>query len=202
MRPPPQSMGPSLRHTIDVAQYLEACPAEATTTGTFFQNVRDAVVKRTGSSSPALLNGVTTDRWTAFLHYPLRDFMRLAVNAAGILHPHEPLAEGLRRVAWNTYPSFASTVAGRIVLFAFGEKLSHVIQATPRIFAVTVPGMEVTPIENTERSSRMEFRGVYCFADSFMRGVIEGAIWSHGYEPNVTVTLRTRPSDAEFFACW
>jgi uncharacterized protein (TIGR02265 family) len=145
---------------------------------------------------------VTTDRWTPFLSYPLRDFMHLAVNAAGILHPSEPLAEGLRRVGWLAYPSFASTMAGRIVLFAFGEKLEHVVQATPRIFAVTVPGMEVTIVDRGPRHARMRFQRVYCFADCFMRGVIEGTVWCHGFEPNITVTLDSRPSDAEFFAQW
>jgi uncharacterized protein (TIGR02265 family) len=202
MRPPPLSMGPSLRHTIDVAQFIKACPAESTTTGTFFQHVREAVVKRTGSAPAALFKGLTAERWTPFLQYPLRDFMHLAVNAAGILHPHEPLAEGLRRIGWLAYPSFASTMAGRIVLFAFGEKLEQVVQATPRIFAVTVPGMEVTILERTERRALLQFHGVYCFADCFMRGVLEGSIWCHGFEPNVTVTVGIRPSDADFDTRW
>jgi uncharacterized protein (TIGR02265 family) len=195
-------MGPSLRDSIDVAQFVKACPAESTTTGTFFQHVREAVVKRTGAVPATLLKGLTTERWTPFLSYPLRDFMQLAVNAAGILHPNEPLAEGLRRVGWLVYPSFASTMAGRIVLFAFGEKLAHVIQATPRIFAVTVPGMEVTILDRGDRHARMRYQGVYCFADTFTRGLIEGCIWCHGYEPKVTVTVETRPSDAVFLAEW
>jgi uncharacterized protein (TIGR02265 family) len=202
MRPPPHALGQSLRHSIDVAQFVKACPAESMTTGTFFQHVRDAVVKRTGGVPSTLLKGVTADRWTPFLSYPLRDFMHLAVNAAGILHPSEPLAEGLRRVGWLAYPSFASTMAGRIVLFAFGEKLVHVVQAAPRIFAVTVPGMEVTLLDRGDRHARMRYLGVYCFADCFMRGVIEGTIWCHGFEPDVTVTLESRPSDAEFLARW
>jgi uncharacterized protein (TIGR02265 family) len=164
--------------------------------------VREQVVKRTGSVPAALLKGLATDRWTPFLSYPLRDFMHLAVNAAGILHPNEPLAEGLRRIGWLAYPSFASTMAGRIVLFAFGEKLEQVVQATPRIFAVTVPGMEVTILERSDRYARLQFHAVYCFADCFMRGVLEGAIWCHGFEPKVTVTVGARPSDADFDTRW
>jgi uncharacterized protein (TIGR02265 family) len=195
-------MGPSLRHTIDVAQLIQACPVESTTTGTFFQHVRDAVVKRTGALPSTLLKGLTTDRWMPFLQYPLRDFMHLAVNGAGILHPHEPLAEGLRRVGWLAYPSFASTMAGRIVLFAFGEKLEQVVQATPRIYAITVPGLEVTIVEQGERHVRIQFRRVYCFADAYMRGVLEGTVWCHGFDPSITVTVGARPSDAEYVAHW
>jgi hypothetical protein len=88
------------------------------------------------------------------------------------------------------------------VLFAFGEKLEQVVEATPRIFGVTVPGMEVTILERGDRHARLRYRGVYCFADCFMRGVLEGCIWCHGFEPNITVTLESRPSDAEFFARW
>jgi uncharacterized protein (TIGR02265 family) len=202
MRPPPHSMGPSLRQSIDVAQSIKACPVESTTTGTFFQHVREAVAKRTGGIPGTLLKGMTTDRWTPFLQYPLRDFMQLTVNAAGILHPHEPLAEGIRRIGWLAYPSFASTMAGRIVLFAFGEKLEQVVQATPRIFAVTVPGVVVTILGQSERRALLQFRGVYCFADCFMRGVLEGSIWCHGFEPQVIVTTGARPSDAEFDTRW
>ena len=38
--------------------------------------------------------------------------MHLVVNAARILHPKEAISEGMRRVGWLAYPSFAATMGG------------------------------------------------------------------------------------------
>jgi uncharacterized protein (TIGR02265 family) len=202
MRPPPLTLGSSLSQPVDVAESINACPVESTTNGTFFQHVRDAVSKRRGTIPAELMKDVSSDRWTPFQQYSLRDFMHLTVNAASILYPNEPTAEALRRIGWLAYPTFASTMGGRIVLYAFGEKVPQIIKAAPRIFAVTVPGMEVTVLDQGDRHARLHFQGLYTFPDCYMRGVLEGAVWCHGFDPDVTVTIGDRPSNAEFLMRW
>src|SRR5436190_4974144 len=87
-----------LSQPIDVDQYLRACPASATTLGTFFHHVRQAVWEEVGHVPKSLLAGLSRERWISFRQYGLREFMLLAVNAARILHASEPLGEGLRRL--------------------------------------------------------------------------------------------------------
>jgi uncharacterized protein (TIGR02265 family) len=200
MRSVPESLGPSLGHAVDVERYLKACPLDESTQGTFLQYIRDAVVDRLGSAPAKLFEGLPRDRWLPFLKYPLRELMQLAVNAARILHPKLPISEGLRRVGWFAYPSFAATMAGRVVLFAFGETFADVIRSVPKAYAICVPEAQVTLTLQTERHFRLEFRGVHCFVDTYHRGVIEGAIWCHGFDSSVAVNAGSRLCDADMAA--
>jgi uncharacterized protein (TIGR02265 family) len=202
MRSVPESLRPSLSHGIEVERYLKACPADENTQGTFLQYIRDEVVKRTGSAPPKLFEGLPRDRWIPFLKYPLRELMHLAVNAARILHPKQPLSEGLRRVGWFAYPSFAATMAGRVVLFAFGETVDDVIRSLPKAYSICIPKAEVSVKVHKDRHLHVELRGVHCFVDTYQRGVLEGAIWYHGFQPSVEVTPGPRLCDADLVADW
>ena len=200
MRSVPESLGPSLNQAIDVERYLKGCPADESTQGTFLQYICDEVVKSLGSAPAKLFEGLPRDRWLPFLKYPLKELMHLVVNAARILHPKQPLAEGLRRVGWFAYPSFAATMAGRVVLFAFGETLDDVVRSVPKAYKICVPEAQVSLTAHKEHHFRLEFRGVHCFVDTYHRGVIEGAIWSYGFEPSVAVTPGKRICDADMVA--
>jgi uncharacterized protein (TIGR02265 family) len=202
MRSVPESLGPSLGHAVDVERYLKACPLDEQTQGTFLQYIRDEVVKRHGSVPPKLFDRLPRDRWLPFLKYPLRELMHLVVNAARILHPKQPLAEGMRRIGWFAYPSFAATMAGRVLLFACGETLDDVVRSGPKAYSVCVPEAQVTLTLQAQRHFEAELRGVHCFVDTYHRGVVEGAIWCHGFEPRVVVTTGSRISDADMVADW
>jgi uncharacterized protein (TIGR02265 family) len=191
-----------LRDDIDVDLYVRSCPPNAATQGTFFRHVRDAVVAKTGDVPASLMRGLTERSWAPFLKYPLRDFMHLAVNAARILHADQPLAEGLRRVGWLAYPSFASTMAGRIVLLAFGDSLEDVVKATPQAYAITLPSAMVGVKKLGERRYVLEFRDTYSFVDTYHRGVIEGAARAHGFEAKIQVHRKSRQCDADFEGGW
>jgi uncharacterized protein (TIGR02265 family) len=202
MRSAPDSIGASLSYAVDIERFLKACPPDESTQGTFLQYIRDEVVKRMGAAPAKLFEGLPRERWLPFLKYPLRELMQIVVNAARILHPKLPLSEGMRRVGWFAYPSFAATMAGRVVLFAFGETLEDVIRSVPKAYAVCVPEAQVTLTSHLERHFKLEFRGVYCFVDTYHRGVIEGAIWCHGFDPVVEVTAGSRICDANMVADW
>jgi uncharacterized protein (TIGR02265 family) len=191
-----------LRHGIDVEQYICACPDDAVTLGTFFQHVRDVVIRKTGSAPANLTRGVPAHHWVPFLKYPLVDFMHLAVNAAGILHADQPLAEGLRRVGWLAYPSFAATMAGRIVLRAFGDTLEDVVRAAPKAYRIAVPSATITVKNLGPRRYIFEYRNAYSFVDTYHRGVLEGAIRAHGFDPKVEVRILGRTCDADFEGGW
>jgi uncharacterized protein (TIGR02265 family) len=202
MRSVPESIRPSLSHGIDVERYLKACPMDESTQGTFLQGILDEVIRRTGAAPPKLFDGLPRDRWLPFLKYPLRELMHLVVNAARILHPKQPISEGLRRVGWFAYPSFAATMAGRVVLFAFGEAVEDVVRSLPKAYSICIPEAEVLVKAHKDRHLHLELRGVHCFVDTYHRGVLEGALWYHGCQPTVEVTPGTRLCDAELVAHW
>ena len=202
MRSVPESIRPSLAHRIEVERYLKACPLDETTQGVFLQYIRDEVVKRMGSAPSKLFEGLPRDRWVSFSKYPLRELMHLVVNAARVLHPKQPLAEGIRRIGWFAYPSFVATMAGRVVLFAFGDTVEDIVRSLPRAYSICVPDAEASVKEYNGRHLRVELRGVHCFVDTYHRGVLEGALWYHGFEPSVEVTAGPRLCDADLVADW
>ena len=198
---PIEHSGPKLTHEVDVERYLRACPPDATTQGTFFKFLREAIEKEFGAD-PRLLTGLQNTDWVAFRKYPLREFMQLSVNAARIAHGQEAISEGLRRIGWLAFPSFAATMAGRVVLFAFGERLEDIISALPKAYSVAVPGTVVETEELGSRLYRITMRNVYNFVDTYHLGVLEGAVLKLGYQPRITVQVGARLCDAVFEGGW
>jgi uncharacterized protein (TIGR02265 family) len=193
--------GPKLTHDIDVDRHLRACPSESTTQGVFFRYIRDSIEADFGAS-PRLLAGLETADWMAFRKYPMRDFIRLSVNAARIAHTGEALSEGLRRLGWLAFQSFSTTMAGRVVLFAFGERLENMISALPKAYAVSVPGAVIETEELGPRRYRITMKNLYNFVDAYHLGVLEGAILAMGFQPTITVRAGDRLCDAIFEGGW
>lgn len=193
--------GPKLTHDVDVDRYLRACPARSTTQGTYFRYLRDAIEADFGAD-PRLLAGLETADWLAFRKYPMRDFMRLSINAMRIAHAGEASSEGLRRLGWLAFPSFSATMAGRVVLFAFGERLENVIRALPRAYAVSVPGAVIETEELGPRRYRITMKNLYNFVDTYHLGVLEGAVLAMGFQPVITVRAGDRLCDAVFEGGW
>ena len=167
----------------------------------FFDYVQELVVSEVGEQA-RLYDGLHNRRWLPFHNYPLTDFMRFAHNAACVAYPSVPTGEGLRRIGWRSFPAFAATMAGRVVLFAFGQKLEHVVESTPRSYAITLPGAVVKARRIREQHFEFEMRNVHSFVDTYHVGVIEGAIRELGGQPQITVRNRTRRCDADFDVRW
>jgi uncharacterized protein (TIGR02265 family) len=140
-------------------------------------------------------------RWIAFKTYPLRDFMRLAVNAARILHDSVPLSEGLRRLGRTAFPSLRATMAGRVVLFALGNRLEDAFRNAPKAYKLVLPQAEVT-VDVGDHRGRIELRGVYNFPTAYHFGVFEGTIAEHGFQPHIRTLPGGRWCDASFDVTW
>jgi uncharacterized protein (TIGR02265 family) len=193
--------GPKLTHDVDVDRYLRACPPSATTQGTYFRYLRDSIEAAFGAN-PRLVEGLETTEWVAFRKYPMRDFMLLSINAARIAYAGEALSEGLRRLGWLAFQSFSATMAGRVVLFAFGERLENVIWALPKAYAVSVPGAVIETEELGPRRYRITMKNLYNFVDTYHLGVLEGAVLAMGFQPAINVTVGEKLCDAVFEGGW
>jgi uncharacterized protein (TIGR02265 family) len=207
---------PILDRDVDLGAYLEACPPTATTRGTFFQHVRDRVLERegvrAGSTNPQscapgvdgrwLYEGVSERVWSPFTRYPLRDFMKLAYNAATLLYPQVPTAEGLRRIGWLSYESFRATTAGRVVLFAMGQRLEDVLSMAPAAYRIALPSAVVRMSRIDARTFHFELSNVHSFLDSYHYGVIEGACVAFGHQPQVVLEPGNRLCDGEAQVSW
>lgn len=187
---------------VDVEERIRLCPASNQTRGTYFQFVVDYVERATGRAPTSLFDGLTQRRWVAWSGYPLREFMHLAVNAARLATPDVPLGDGLRRIGWTAYPSFASTMAGRVVMYAFGEDIEAVLETAGRAYAVSLPGSNVTSERIEARHFRIAMRQVHSFADTYQLGVVEGALRARGLRPTLMIRRHPRPSDLDIDVRW
>ncbi len=200
---PESDFGPvELDVDVPLDAYLRECPAIATTRGIFFQYVAELARDADGVIDERTFAGIKDRRWVPFKSYPLRDFMRLCHNAAKLVHPTLSTGEALRRIGWLCYPSFAATMAGRIVLFAFGMKLDEVLLAAPRTYEHALSGASARVTRVGVRHFRAELRSVYSFAAAYHVGVVEGTIRAFGYVPEVRVRLSSRRSDIDLDIRW
>jgi uncharacterized protein (TIGR02265 family) len=193
---------PTFRANVDLEASLDRCPKWATTKGTFFTYLIDHVRDRLGSEPEGLYEGTKRSRWVPFAGYPLRDFMRLAHNAARLVHPKEPTQEGLRRMGWISYSSFAATMAGRVVLFALGDRLEDVIRTSPKAYALALPGASVEATRLRDGHYRYALRGAYSFVDCYHYGVLEGAVRAFGINATLRLRQLERAGDADFDVQW
>lgn len=93
-------------------------------------------------------------------------------------------------------------MAGRVVLFAFGERLENMVNAIPKVYAITVPGSHVEVETVRPAVYRFLYRGVHSFVDTYHLGVLEGAVLEMGFTPRISVRTGQRICDADFEGGW
>jgi uncharacterized protein (TIGR02265 family) len=193
---------PSWADDVPLDRYLASCPESAETRGTFFQHVCDLIHAEIGAIPEETFRGLSQRRWLPFQSYPLREFMRLAYAGAKLVYPRLSQSDGLRRIGWRSYPSFADTMAGRVVLFALGDQLEDVVRACPKAYAIGLPGATVSTREIAPQHWHFELRDVHSFADSYHYGVLEGAVLAFKRVPDIRIRRLARLSDADFEVRW
>jgi len=193
---------PKWTDEVPLKPYLDACPDSATTRGTFFLHVHDHVTRELRAAPDALFEGVPRRRWLPFHSYPLREFMRLAHNGARLAFPRMAVSDGLRHLGWMSYPSFAATMAGRVILYAFGNELEDVLRAAPKAYGVGLPGATMRMREIAPARWRVELRDVHSFVDSYHYGVLEGAVRAFSHTPRIRMRKGPRLCDADFDVRW
>ncbi len=183
---------PDFAAPLDVDACIARCIPAATAKGMFLTAAAELGRRAAPSRMDQVFEGVTARRWMPFLEYPLRDTMRLIVNAGKLRWPHEPARERLRRVGWTAYPTFAESMAGRVLVGMTSKDLAGKFGAVTKAFSLSVSHARVTPRRIGDRHWHFDYDHVYCFLDSYHVGVLEGLVRAHGHEPGVRIHL-TRP---------
>jgi uncharacterized protein (TIGR02265 family) len=188
---------PSFTADLDVDGYIARTPEAATTKGMFLTSCAELARRAAPSRADEVFAGVTARRWTAFLDYPLRDQMRLTANAARLRWPNEPVREGLRRIGWTAYPTFAASMAGRVVLGVVGSNLEAKLSVLSRGMEVSVSHAQIRATRLESRHWRVDYAKVFSFLDSYHVGLLEGAARAHG--ETLAVRIRAASPDAATF---
>src|SRR5689334_16994743 len=92
----------------ELEAWIGETPPEATVKGMYVETLL-TMLRRRGAPSP------TDKRYFAFKDYPLRELMRLMVDAIGVLYPELSPREGMIALGRLAFPTLTSTTIGKVI---------------------------------------------------------------------------------------
>ena len=193
--PPPGFVKVDMRAPLDVDAYLAHCPAEATVKGMILTGVLKKLEKR-GVKVPAHFGP-----FQPFKTYPLRDHMRLTVEAAQLAFPTLPVREALRQLGNTTYPEVLETLIGKVVFGALGKDPGAILKLSAKAYAIVGSQAQVRVLDSGKNFVHNHVKGAYGFLDSFHVGVAEGVFIACG-RPGEVFQKALSLSEAETYMEW
>lgn len=185
---------PDFNEPLDADERIARAPEDGSVRGLFLQIVADELAAR---GKPPL----GARQYSGFARYPLREYMKLVVAAAPLLHPGLPLREGLRRIGRAVYPAFKDTMAGSAIFAFAGRDFARVAGLAQKAYGVAVAPGEVSVREPGPRHVVVELRQIYNFPDCLQVGVWEGAMGVCGAEGQVQIKVHS-VCDVDFEIQW
>lgn len=137
-----------------------------------------------------------------FTDYPMDEARALLLECAQRMYPHEPRNEGLRRLGWIIFPTFLSTMVGRVIFGALGNDVHAVLRSASRGFEVSISEGRYEVIELADRGAHVRVRDFRLFPDSFLVGVFEGALAHYGYADAKVTPKPLNPGDFDYHLAW
>jgi uncharacterized protein (TIGR02265 family) len=188
---PPDFGPPDYRSPIDLAEHLARVPPHATGKGMFLGKLFDELDER-GIARP------TQERFLPFHDYPLTRCLELNLQVARLLHPRVPDREALRRVAWRSFTTFASSIVGRVVFGAVGRNPIDVLSLATRALPMTTNVGDYTLESIDHQHAILHVHEGYLFVEPFGAGMVEGVFSACEHDGEVLVK-RTSPTSCSFF---
>jgi uncharacterized protein (TIGR02265 family) len=193
--PDPGFVVPDWNAPLDTGAQIALTPESGVIKGLFFQDILDMC-----AAGQATLPGARP-RYLPFIDYPMREYMTLLVTAAGVLHPREPLRNGLRRLGRFAYPTLAGTLIGRAIFGIAGHDFGLILSLASRAYGVSLKPGEVTLVERAAGRGVLQLRELWNFPDTYQVGVIEGGLIAVGLRGKVLVRVLS-PCDVDFEVTW
>ena len=159
---------PSWSAPLDAEACIRRTPEDIGVRGLFFQllvNEAAAAGKAAGMA-----------QYSSFVHYPMREYMRVAVDVAGVLFGDVPLRAALRDLGSRIYPAFKRNMAGAALFAAAGNDFSKVADLAGRAYSISITRGGVSTKLLGNKRVLVQLRGIYNFPDCLQVGVWEGAL--------------------------
>lgn len=158
-----------------------------------------ALVKELASHGQHLTNRAS---FRDFGDYPLALAKEMLDETAQRLYPQERKSEALRRVGWIIYPTLLSTMVGRVIFGSLGDDFPAVLRIASRGFEVSISRGSYEPIRIGERDAHVRVRDFPLYPESFLLGVVEGALARYNFEDGRVIVRKLSASDCDFFLEW
>lgn len=186
---------PNWQAPLDPQKALLAIAETATITGMFLEPIAKEARRRRIALPSA------RERYVAFRFYPLREHVRLLIEACAEFYPDRPLRLAMRSLGRAAPAALLTSTLGRASVGSAQGTLA-IIEAMAKSYAVNLPGSNVVLLEPSKHDCIVRLSGVPYFLDSHQVGVFEGVLRYAGIKDG-SVLLRSHSStDADLLCRW
>lgn len=179
---------------LDVSVYADAALPTATIKGMFPAGVLEACKARGKPLASA------RERYVAFQDYPVREWVLVLAEAAGVLFPRVSQRLALRKLGRGTHDAYVKSMVGKIMLGATNDFPSALV-ATAKSYVIVMPPSRVDVVSLESHRAVLRLTDVANFIDSHHVGVFEGIARASGVRVDVKVRLDSI-SSGEFLLTW
>jgi uncharacterized protein (TIGR02265 family) len=195
----PTYLPPAWDAPLDGATYLREVPSTARIKGMFTAALVTEAKRRNVVLTKA------SEKYHAFLDYPLTGHMEVCLEAAEVFYPGVAVRRGLRRLGRGACATFLQSTIGRTVLggwldqSAVPRAMAALARAYPIAFTHPSPVFEVS--DPSESSCVVRLTDFWTFLDSHQIGILEGVCAACGVRADVTVWTEGL-ARGEFLVSW
>lgn len=153
---------------FELSQYVEVVPSGATIKGLFFTDLAKQVQKA----------GKTLrlpEDYAAFKDYPLREYMKVCIDAAQAVHPTTTTRRALGKLGRSVFPTFVGTLSGKVLMGVMGNDLVSIMKVMNKAASMTMNCGQVETVEASPGKAVLRLKDIY-FTDTYQVGVFEGIL--------------------------
>jgi uncharacterized protein (TIGR02265 family) len=180
---------------LEFENFILSTPEKATVKGMYVESFLRTFDQRN-------LPRPSTQRYVTFKDYPLRDYMRMLLDACPVLYPGCSLREGLKRQGRLVYPTLLDSTVGRVIFAIAGRNWQMALPLASRGWEISLKPGSAHLFDVTPKSAVLALRDIYNFADTYQVGIMEGAMETFLIEGTVVPRLQKRACDVDLVMQW
>jgi uncharacterized protein (TIGR02265 family) len=184
-----------LDQKAELESWISETPSDASVKGMYVESLFSMLTGK-GSARP------TDKRYLSFKDYPLRELMRLMVDATEVLYPEASPREGMMALGRLAFPTLVSTTVGKVIFSIAGNNWVRALNLVTKAYEVSIKPGTASVKDLTETSARIELREIWNFGDSYQVGVFEGAMEHFGVRGSVRPVRVGRRCDVDLIVHW
>jgi uncharacterized protein (TIGR02265 family) len=179
---------------FDLKEYSDVVSSSATIKGVFFTDLAKQVQKVGGTLK------LDVD-YSAFKDYPLRDYMKVCLDAAKLVYPTTSTRRALGKMGRSVFPTFVSTLSGKVLMGVMGTDVVSIMKVMNKAASMTMNCGQVTTVEAGPGRAILRLKDVY-FTDTYQVGVLEGVLQATQKRGAKVMIDSTKLNDAHMQLTW
>jgi uncharacterized protein (TIGR02265 family) len=185
---PPAFAAPRFDIPLDIESAVNAVPQTALIKGFFLDSFEKMVVAERPELKGRLYENWPRTGYSALKSYWRGEVLRAEAHLARLMFPELSQREALRRASHRVYPTFLSSLVGRVVLVAlFANDVDSVLKVGPRMMSAVVSFGKVEAQRIGDKHWRYHYSDYYSWLDCGDVGVIEGLLRHYHVEPHIEI---------------